>query len=163
MPDMGSISAAIGGLKTAADIAKGFLDLKEAASVQGKVIELQGVILAAQSSALAAQSDQFSLLEEIRGLKQKMADLEAWNAEKQRYELKALATGIVAYSLKPSMSNGEPAHYLCANCFAAGKKSYLQQHISGPYYDEFMCRGCGDKIPVNKGTPPSSYIQPTDF
>jgi hypothetical protein len=43
MPDMGSIAAAIGGLKTAADITKGFLDLKEAAAVQGRVIELQRI------------------------------------------------------------------------------------------------------------------------
>jgi hypothetical protein len=36
MPDIGSITAAISGLKTAAEIAKGFLDLKEIAAVQGK-------------------------------------------------------------------------------------------------------------------------------
>ena len=81
---MGSIAAAIGGLKTAAEIAKGFLDLKEVAAVQGKVIELQGVILAAQSSALAAQSDQMTLLEDIRALKEKMAKLEAWEAGRRR-------------------------------------------------------------------------------
>jgi len=40
-------------------------------------------ILAAQSSALAAQSDQLSLLEEIRGLKTQMAQLEAWDAQKK--------------------------------------------------------------------------------
>ncbi len=64
MTYMGSIQAAIGSLKAAGDIAKGFMQLKTTAEIQSKVIELQSVNLAAQSSALAAQSDQFSLLEE---------------------------------------------------------------------------------------------------
>lgn len=126
MVDAGSIASAIGSLKTAADIAKGFLDLKEAAAVQGRVIELQGVILAAQSSALAAQSDQLSLLEDIRGLKAKMAQLEAWDTEKQRYILKDYGVGTLAYELKPDAANGEPIHRICPACYQKGHKSILQ-------------------------------------
>ena len=54
MVDIASISAAVTGLKTATDIAKGIAELGSVAEVQSKVIELQTVILAAQSSAMAA-------------------------------------------------------------------------------------------------------------
>lgn len=142
MPDMGSIAAAIGGLKTAAEITKSFLDLKEAAAVQGKVIELQGVILAAQSSALAAQSDQMTLLEDIRALKEKMAKLEAWEAEKQRYKLTQFTPGVFAYALKPEEANGEPPHQLCAACFDKGQKSVLQHLGDGL----FKCHVCDSRV-----------------
>jgi hypothetical protein len=147
MPDMGSIAAAIGGLKTAADIAKGFLDLKEAGAVQGKVIELQGVILAAQSSALAAQSDQFSLLEEVRSLKQQMAKLEAWETEKQRYELKDIGRGALAYCIKEGMGGAEPPHSICASCYQHGRKSILQPDDTG-YEKMVACHECAAKMTV---------------
>jgi hypothetical protein len=139
MPDMGSIAAAIGGLKTAADIAKGFLGLKEVAAVQGRVIELQGVILAAQSSALAAQSDQMTLLEEIRDLKEKMRKLEAWETEKQRYQLTDHGGGRFAYVLKPEAAMGEPIHKLCATCFTKGQKTILR-NSHGNYFECDTCK-----------------------
>lgn len=148
--------AGLGAIKTAFDMAKALESIHEAVARDRAVIDLQKEILTAQQA-------QFSLVERVRDLEKQLTAFENWEAEKQRYELKALAPGLVALALKPAMSNGELFHYICANCCAAGKKSYLQQHISGPYYDEFRCRGCGDEIPINKGTPPSSYIQPTDF
>jgi hypothetical protein len=147
------VFASLGALKTAFDIAKGLKDIDDAARRNAAVIELQEKILSAQQS-------QSSLIETVSNLEKEVSRLKAWDADKQRYELKALAMGVVAYALKPSMSNGEPDHYLCANCFAAGKKSYLQQHIRGQYYDQFKCRGCGDDLGVNKGTPPS---RPADY
>jgi hypothetical protein len=35
------------------------------------------------------------------------------------------------------MRGSEPFHRICADCAANGRKCYLQQHIRGPYYDEF--------------------------
>jgi hypothetical protein len=142
MPDMSSIAAAIGSLKTAADITKGFLDLKEAAAVQGKIIELQGIILSAQSSALAGQSEQLTLLERIRELEGKLAKLEAGEKEKERYELKKLPPGVYVYSLKQDMARGEPAHRLCAKCFQNGKKAILQESGS----DYMKCHECGSEF-----------------
>ena len=47
--DLSLIKGTITGLKSASDIAKGFLELKSIADVQAKVIELQSVILSAQA------------------------------------------------------------------------------------------------------------------
>jgi hypothetical protein len=75
MVDGASIAAAIGSLKTAADIAKGFLSLKETAAVQGKVIELQGHILAAQSTHLLANLTNCLCWRKYAPLKQRWLNL----------------------------------------------------------------------------------------
>jgi hypothetical protein len=146
MPNMGSIAAAIGSLKTAADLAKGFLDLKEIAAQQGKVIELQGVILAAQSSALAAQSDQFTLLDEINTLKAKMAELEEWNAEKKRYERKNVGFGSYAYVLKPQERGTEPPHWACTNCFEHNHVATMQLTFVLKRGQVWTCPSCKSTI-----------------
>jgi hypothetical protein len=143
MIDMGTIASAVGSLNAASQIAKGILGLHDMQAVQHKVIELQGVILAAQSSALSAQSDQFSLLEEVRGLKAKMAELEAWDTQKKRYELKDFGGGTFAYQLKPSEAGGEPPHRICATCYEKGHRSILQfdfRTASGQ--DRYDCHSC---------------------
>ncbi len=131
MIDIGSMAAVAGSLKTAGEIAKAMVGLRDAAVVQSKVIELQGVIMSAQSSALTAQSDQFALLERVRELEAQMAELEAWESEKQRYELKDYGGGTFAYELKEPEVSGEPPHRICAACYQKGQKSILQfSHIS---------------------------------
>ncbi|MFZ1960686.1 MAG: hypothetical protein WAU63_05505, partial [Methylovirgula sp.] len=113
----------------------------------------------AQSCAFAANDERTSLIQRIGELEKTVADLETWEAEKQRYDLIELAPGLVCYMVKEAMRGGEPPHRLCANCYSGGKKSFLQKQISGEYYDEYRCNCCGEKIPVDKGDPP----QPKPF
>ena len=82
--DLSLIQGTITGLKLAGDIAKGFMELKSMAEVQGKMIELQSAILSAQSSALSANADQAAMVDEIRLLKEEIARVKAWEAQKQR-------------------------------------------------------------------------------
>jgi hypothetical protein len=91
--DMTAIAGLVSSLKAATDISKAMIGLRDTALIQGKVIELQGIILSARQSALSAQSDQFTLLERVRDLEKKLADLGAWGAEKTRYELKEVCAG----------------------------------------------------------------------
>jgi transposase-like protein len=126
MVDISAISGALSSLIAAKDIAQAMVGLHDAASFQGKLIEFQSKIIEAQSGAMAANDERTSLLETIRQLKKEMADLKAWEANKQRYELKKLGTGTFVYSLKPEAQGTEPAHWLCAKCFEDGKKSILQ-------------------------------------
>src|SRR5436309_8136487 len=99
MPDMILIQGTITGLKVAADLAKGFLHLKSLAEVQGKVIELNEAILSAQMNALAAQAEQFTMIQRVRELEQEIAQIKAWEEEKQRYELIAPWSGCFVYAL----------------------------------------------------------------
>ncbi len=146
--DLSLIQGTITGLKVASDIAKGFLDLKSMAEVQGKVIELQSSILSAQSSALAANADQAAMADEIRKLREQLALLQAWGEEKRRYQLVALEPGIFAFALKSDSASGEPAHWVCARCFNKGEKFVLQNQ--GDFYgsSEYLCNGCNSKIKV---------------
>lgn len=125
MTDPLTISGAIASLKTAGEIAGAFVGLRDQAMIQTKVIELQSVILAAQSSAMSAQSEQFTLLETKRRLEAKIAELETWEAEKQRYELKQIGRASICYVLKPEVAGSEPPHMICTNCYQHGRKSIL--------------------------------------
>jgi len=112
--DMAMIQGTITGLKVAGDIAKGLLDLKSLADVQGKVIELQSAILSAQSSALAANAAQSAMVDEIGALKEEVTRIKAWESQKERYQLEKIwENGAVAYALKKSMSGAEPPHWIC--------------------------------------------------
>lgn len=158
MPDLAAIASAASGLRTAGQIVKSLIDLKVGAEIQAKVIELQTVIMSAQSDALAAQSDQFSLLERIRNLEAEVAQTKAWEAEKQRYELKEFPTGAFAYALKPDAAQGEPPHRICAKCYQDGHKSILQV-LRRDYGGELVeCQRCDTRLTLSEfNTPPITY------
>jgi hypothetical protein len=126
MVDMSAISVLSISLNTAINIAKAMVDVRDATIFQGKVFELQRAIIDAQQNIFAANAERSSLIEEIREAKAQIASLEAWNTEKQRYVLKDVGSGSLAYAVKESMRNGEPAHHICAACYQHGHKSILQ-------------------------------------
>ena len=147
--DMSLIQGTISGLKLAGDIAKGLLELKSLSDVQGKVIELQSAILSAQSSALSANADQSAMVNEIRRLKEEIACVKAWETQKQRYQLTQFRSGPgVVYSLKESMSNSEPPHWICTKCYEDGKRMILQPAtING--FIHIVCPSCKLDIPTH--------------
>lgn len=141
--DMIAINGSIAGLRLAGDILKGMLDLKTFNDSSGKVAELQNAILSAQSNAMASHAAQFSMVEEIRALKEEMAQIKAWDTEKQRYKLTTPWEGSLTYALKESMSNGEPPHYICTSCYENRRKSILnpKQNSTNRFYS-FVCPNC---------------------
>ena len=127
--DMATIAEAVTSLKTASDIAKTLINLKDSASIQPKISELYDTILSAQRSALAAQSSQFSLLETARGLEKKIADFETWDHERLRYELRDVNPSrgsVFVYALKEEAVGAEPFHLICPKCYQNRRKSILQ-------------------------------------
>ena len=85
--DYGQMAALATSLRSASEIAKMMVGIRDAAVIQAKVIELQGIIMTAQASALATQSDQLTLLERIRQLQKEVTEMEQWEAEKNKYRL----------------------------------------------------------------------------
>lgn len=145
MPDMMLIQGAITGLQTAANIAKGMMQLKTTADMQVQVIELQSAILAAQSSALAAQSDQFSMVEQIRQLKKEIADIKAWEETKQRYALTSPWTGCFVYAMKESCKGSKPPHWICEHCYQDRREAILQKM---PHPERRHFRVIGHRSPL---------------
>jgi hypothetical protein len=115
----GEVFAGLSALKTAFDMAQGLQKIHDAVARDRAVIELQKEILTAQSA-------QAALIEEAGALKKRVAELDAWGAEKERYKLKEVGAGVFAYVPKEGMDGGEPVHRLCANCYQRGQKSILQ-------------------------------------
>lgn len=158
--DIGLIQGTLSSLKVAGDLAKGFLDLKSLAEVQGKVIELQSTILAAQSSAMAAVSDQARLADENRELKDALKRAEAWDVEKLRYRLVTPEQGVVVYGLRESQKGEEPAHWLCVHCFEDGRKSILNPSKDKDSWYHYSCPKCKSGFPTGYRGPSSIDYAP---
>jgi hypothetical protein len=132
------VFAGLNAIKTAFDLAKGLKDIDDATRRNAAVIELQEKILV----ALAAQAE---LVETIGELKKRVVELEAWDTDKKRYELKDIWQGSLAYVVKESMSGSETPHNICANCYERGHKRYLQPRVTG-FGRELFCSECNTAI-----------------
>jgi hypothetical protein len=148
MNEFTAIGSALASLKTAGDLTKAFLDVKTAVEVQGKVFELQRVILDAQTEVFSAREAQTALIEEKRRLEERIAELEAWDGEKERYQLQNVGpNNALAYALKNQAVGTEPMHHICANCYQHREKSHLQTHIIPDGRSKIMkCHSCGFEL-----------------
>jgi hypothetical protein len=156
MFDMSSISSVAGTLKGASDILKTAMHLRDTQAFQAKMVELNGEIMAAQSSALRAHVAQTAMVQEIGELKKQIADTEAWDREKQRYQLTDHGSGTFSYTLKEGMEQGEPPHKICAHCYQQGRKSILQFSHKNPYQQELhTCFDCGKEYRLGQWIKPS--------
>jgi len=154
--DVLSIQAALSSLKTAGDIAKGFMEMKQFAEVSGEVMKLNVAILAAQRSAIDANASHSEQVDAIRELEKEIVRLKDWNADKIRYKLVAVVDGAFAYAVQEAVCNSEPPHYVCASCYNAGQKSILQRSFEHErrmnYY--YSCSKCRERISVYESTKP---------
>ncbi len=143
--------AGLGAIKTAFDIAKGLKDIDDATRRNAAVIELQEKILAAQAA-------QASLVDHISELKGHVTQLEAWDADKERYKLTDLGVGLLAYALKEGMENGEPPHYLCTQCYNDKIKSILQTETRYPGRCHVLaCHRCGSDLYLSGAPDPDHF------
>lgn len=126
MVDIAAIAGLVTSVRSAVEITKAMKDLHDGNLIQTKVFELTREILTTQGYAMEAQSAQAELLSRIRQLEEEKTKLEAWAAEKSRYELREVSAGVFAYTMKAGMEQGQPFHMLCANCYDNGKRGTLQ-------------------------------------
>jgi hypothetical protein len=165
MVDVSTIAGALSALKASKDIAEAMIGLRDAAAFNEKRLELQSRIMDAQSSVFTAQEERASLLDKVGKLEKHIADMETWEAEKERYQLKAVAGGAFAYTLKPEMSGGEPAHWLCATCYQSRKKAFLQASGKAAMQGadvvkiRWKCFSCESEIRVHFSITPESVQQ----
>ncbi|MCC8938405.1 hypothetical protein H8A99_18470 [Bradyrhizobium sp. Arg68] len=82
--------------------------LRDAKLVAAKADEMRLLLADAIGKFLEAQQAQMVQLEEIQKLKAEIAKFGDWEAEKQKYELKAIGSGAVAFMLKPAAREEQP-------------------------------------------------------
>jgi len=139
-------------LSAASNIVKSMLELRDFTQLNNKVIELQQAIISAQEKVLSSQREQDLLLTKIQELEKECKRLNDWSAEKERYELKEIASGVFAYIEKNHEGSLQSAHKLCATCFEQRTKSILQ-HESLPIqlgHDLLTCQHCKSMLTVQK-------------
>jgi hypothetical protein len=161
MPDLTAIGAALASFKAAKDIAQAMIGLRDAAAFQSKMIEFQSAILDAQGAAFAANDERTALIEKVSHLETQITKFEAWETEKQRYELYDVGVGSPAYIIKDGMRGTEPPHWLCAHCYTNSKKSILQNagRSSDPHYVMYRCPACKNSIRVHYSINPVSFAE----
>jgi len=151
---MQEFSALITTFNALQDIAKAMLNLRDFAKINSKLIELQGAIITAQGQAIAIQQSYATLETKTRDLEAECMRLKDWSAEKQKYTIREIATGVFAYVLNEAMPDFERAHKYCCNCFERGQKSILQQS-KGPQRNlDLTCQNCRGKLTFH------GYINP---
>lgn len=145
------VTDALTALKSASDLVKALVELRDVSLVNSKALELQRQILAAHEGALAAQDAKALLHKRVAELEAEVMRFETWETEKQRYELHKLPPGILIYRTKLGMEGAEPAHEICANCYQKRVKSLLHIVSSGNGRTHWKCHECGfDEL---SGTP----------
>jgi hypothetical protein len=149
-----AIASGLSSLNAAKDIAKGLDSLKTSVAVNQAKIDLQSLILEAQQALFAAQESEATSAKRVGELEQEIVRLKDWSAEKERYRLVDIWRGTVAYMPKPGMENGEPAHWLCSNCFNQSRKSFLAlQGQVGPNA-VWKCNDCNGSLTISARTTP---------
>ena len=150
------IVTAASAFSQAHQIIKVLLDLKVDSETLGKITALQSVLAEAQTSQLALLEQNSSLLKIKTELEKEITRLETWANESKRYQLHEIQSGVVAYALKESHANGEPPHWLCANCYNNEQKSVLNRGKVGGIDHTYTCPrpGCGSAIIVTSSSTP---------
>jgi hypothetical protein len=142
MVDISAIAGLASSLKSASDLVKAMIELRDTAAFQSKLIDLQSEIRSAQSSALTANAEQAAMADKLRQLERQLAEYESWEREKERYQLKDFGGGTFAYVLRADKASGEPHHMLCPKCFQERRKSILQGYGRTEGQEAVHCQSC---------------------
>jgi hypothetical protein len=126
MPDLIAISQGFNAVKATTEIVKTMLGLRDSAKLLENTVKLNLEIISIQNALFDAQKEQTALIQTIRDLEEKITKFEAWETEKNRYELAELTAGSFAYILKAGEPGSEYPHYICTTCYHRGKVSILQ-------------------------------------
>ena len=144
-------------LKTVTEIVKNLLSLVQSAPSKDVpsdfVDSLNTEMGKLQRELLSAYTAQTALVDRVHELKDELLKHETWAAEKKHYGLKELPSGGFAYSLNDAEQTGEPAHYVCANCYEDRVKSILQPKRKG-----FACPRCENVTPGHNVLPPPRFL-----
>lgn len=157
------IGAGLGSLKAALDIAKGLNAVADTVALNDAKIALQGAIIEAQSALLAAQEAQTANLKRIDELNARIMQLDAWEREKERYQLQEFRTGALAYVLKADDPAGEPSHRLCPRCYQEGHKSILQTTVRHGGGERVECPRCDVKLKLADFPQPQVRTSRSDY
>jgi hypothetical protein len=151
---LAEIATSLGSIKTALDILKRLKKAPASGSISTEIADLQSVLIEMQQGIMAANETHTADIGRIRDLEEEVANLKAWDGEKERYELQNVWAGSFVYALKPVAKPSETPHWLCAHCYQNRKKRILQIAYMGMTDNTWLCPDCSTKIMVLRDTLP---------
>lgn len=113
-------------LTSASETANGIIQAEVDTRMQKAIISINNEIIAAQGSNMAAQQEQAAMLDTVRELEARVAQLEDQSARLERYHLEKMDTGTRVYVLDDVEAHGATPHEACPKCFHDGKIQILQ-------------------------------------
>lgn len=136
------IFAALQGFKAVLDSLEALRDIRDETLRSNAQIDVVRQLIELQGKMMATLQENATLTEQVRSLEAEVAGLKEGASDLQRYELKAIGGGAVAYMLKPAERGTEPPHWLCPSCYAQRKKSVLNLagRVAGKTF--FRCATC---------------------
>lgn len=144
-------------------LAKSAMDMSatsDATKRNAQLVEFQHAIIQFNSLLASIQIENAALTSDKRNLEAKITEMNDWKAEKGRYKLATPYSGAMVYALQKSMSNDEPAHYLCTNCYKSGKPSILQLAKDKDQWASFACPICKSAAQTGyRGSPNPKYFE----
>ncbi|WP_069788396.1 hypothetical protein [Pseudomonas salomonii] len=151
------VAAAFTSAKTAGDIAKSLITLRDEDLVRGRVMDLTSTLMDLQQQMMQGQMEQIELISKIASLEEELRTAKQKSDVLGRYELLALSPGQVVYTLKPQFKDVEPDHFCCTNCYDMGRRSVLKpQNQLGGTWIKYICPACSNAIGVIVGALPES-------
>ncbi len=112
------------------------------AKSNAQLIEFQNALIGLNSMLASVQQENATLRAQKNDAEAELKRVKDWEAQKERYQLVTPYSGVFAYALKKSMSNGEAPHYLCANCFETTKRSFLAHTTATNGFVTVVCSAC---------------------
>lgn len=139
--DIATITGAWQSIKAAKELVGGLIDAKADAEAKTSIYEAQAKLGNVQDTLFSMREEMFALQDENKNIKAQLAEVEAWQAKAEQYELTKTPGGAVVYRFK-----GEPEHFACPSCFGSKQIHILQttRTLSGRYH----CTGCRSGFPV---------------
>lgn len=138
----GEIIAAIGSAKALRELVKAATSLANNNELIAAVSDVNSKLMDATAVALESQVAQSHQLARVRELEDELAKAAGWEAQAARYALQEMSIGKFAYALRPQSANGDPLHFLCANCFVKHQKSLLQLNVHNELGQWYDCHNC---------------------
>lgn len=135
-------------------LVKTFFEARDRTINLEQVNALQSEIASVYTGYLAMQQQYLSLVAEKDNLEKEIANFKAWENEAKRYKLIQIQVGVLAYALKESDANGEPPHWICADCCNKGKKFILSQSRERMNDRHYKCTGCGFCASIHQSLTP---------
>lgn len=141
--DLSMITAVTGGLADIVQLVKSAKDARLEFQIRERVAAMHSQLSEISRRLYEAEAEKIACQEQVVTLREEVARLVAFDAEKERYALQQIGTDSFAYLVKPGAQRGEPTHALCCTCFAQSVKSILTFNRYEPSRTVLRCPRCG--------------------